>query len=219
MCPLTLPPLGVVLAGGRSSRMGEDKTLLRLDGESLVARAAAKLSQVVPEVVLADRERRLDPRWVSLPDGPGRGPVAGLLGAAAGFPNRPLLALACDLPNISTRLLALLATDDCHDWVMPRSTNGVEPLCALYRPGALAVLAQRVVASRYSLYELETERSLSGRVIESAELRLVGDPELLFANLNTPEDWTRLGHSLAGVDAAQIVETVDPGAVAIRKQQ
>lgn len=219
MCPLTFPPLGVVLAGGQSSRMGEDKTLLRLDGESLVARAAAKLSQVVPEVVLADRERRLDPRWVSLPDGPGRGPVAGLLGAAARFPNRPLLALACDLPNVSTGLLDLLATDDCHDWVMPRSTHGLEPLCAIYRPPALAVLARRVAANRYSLHELGTEESLSGRVIEAAELRRHGDPTSLFANLNTPEDWAKLGHSLGRVDAAQKVEAVDPGAVAIRKQQ
>lgn len=219
MRPLALPPLGVVLAGGQSKRMGVDKALLRLDGESLVARAAAKLAQVVPQVVVADRDRRLDARWASVPDGPGGGPVAGLLGAAALFPGRPILGLACDLPNISAHLLRLLAADDRHDWVMPKSNHGLEPLCALYRPGALAELASRAAAGRFSLHGLATATSLSGRVIEAAELRRYGDPQILFANLNTPEDWTRLGSSLRGVDPAEEVEAVDPRAVAIRKEQ
>lgn len=187
---LPLEPVGVVLAGGSSRRMGRDKTLLSAGGESLPARAARHLATVCAEVAVADRGRRLLPGLPSLPDGPGRGPAAGILGAAEAYPGRRLLVLACDLPRIPEGLLAALAQAPEADWVVPRWQEGVEPLCSLYGPAALAALGRRIARGLFALHEL-AEEDLAVRILEGGELARFGDPREIFLNLNAPEDWER----------------------------
>ena len=179
-------PVGVVLAGGSSRRMGRDKALLPLLGETLPARAARRLAAVCPEVLIADRGRGLLPGFPSLPDGPGKGPAAGLLGAASARPGRSLLVLACDLPQVPAELLAEIASLEGADAVFPRWSGGVEPLCALYGPAALAILEERVAAGRLDLHGLAASPGLRVRYLE------VEAPEEVFLNLNTPEDLKRL---------------------------
>lgn len=181
-------PVGVVLAGGASSRMGRDKALLVLDGETLVARAARKLAAVAGEVLIADRGRGYLPGYPSVEDGPGEGPAAGLLGAAGARPGRALLALACDLPEVPEALLARLAAGGGFDWVVPESERGLEPLCALYGPAALAALARRVGAGRLALNGLAEEPGLRLDRLGARELARFGAGARLFANWNRPED-------------------------------
>jgi molybdopterin-guanine dinucleotide biosynthesis protein A len=184
-------PIGVVLAGGASLRMGRDKAILPVLGETLPAWAARRLAGVCAEVVVADRGRGLLPGFSSLPDGPGRGPAAGLLGVAAAHPGRPLLVLACDLPRVPAGLLAAIASSENIDGAFPRWRGGVEPLCALYGPAALDLLASRVGLGLLALYDLPREPGLSIRFLEEAEIARFGPPEEIFLNLNTPEDWER----------------------------
>ncbi|PYQ61250.1 MAG: hypothetical protein DMF53_15460 [Acidobacteria bacterium] len=183
-------PVGVVLAGGSSRRMGRDKTLLAAGGESLPATAARRLAAVCAEVAVADRGRGLLPGLPSLPDGPGRGPAAGILGGAAAYPGRRLLVLACDLPRVPEALLAALVRPPKTDWVVPRWREGVEPLCALYGPAALAALGRRVARGLFALHEL-AEEDLAVRILEEVEIARFGDPGEIFLNLNAPEDWER----------------------------
>lgn len=186
--------IGIVLAGGASTRMGRDKGGLELEGESLAAGAARRLAAVCPDIALADRGRRLVPGLPSLPDGPGRGPAAGLLGAARAYPGRPLLALACDLPHVPVPLLAELArtfqAEDA-DWVLPRWQGGSEPLCALWGARALALLETRVARGIYALWSLAGEADLAVRWLEGDLLAAFGPPEEAFLNVNTPEELER----------------------------
>jgi molybdenum cofactor guanylyltransferase len=192
--------IGIVLAGGASRRMGRDKAGLVLDGETLAAGAARRLAAVCPQVALADRGRRLVSGLPSLPDGPGRGPAAGLLGAARAFPGHPLLALACDLPHVPIPLLAELARepDAAADWVVPRWQDGPEPLCALWGPRALAVLEARVARGTFALWSLAEEEGLQVRWLDGALLAAFGDPGALFLNVNTPEELARARRDHAG---------------------
>jgi molybdopterin-guanine dinucleotide biosynthesis protein A len=186
-------PVGLVLAGGESRRLGSDKA--RWSDAALPARAAEALAAVCAEVAVADRGRGLVPGRPSLADGPGRGPAAGILGGTAAYPGRPLLVLACDLPRVPAGLLAELTRSSGIDWALPRWTGGREPLCALYGPAALAVLAARVAAGRFALHDLD-EDGLDVRHLEGEDLQCFGDPADIFLNLNTPEDlerWRRGG--------------------------
>jgi molybdenum cofactor guanylyltransferase len=202
------PPVGVVLAGGESRRMGQDKALLETPGrdgntgntgESLPAAAARRLATVCPEVAVADRGRSLLPGFPSLADGPGRGPAAGILGAAAAYPGRSLLVLACDLPRVPAGLLAAFtALAEAGDWIVPRWDGGLEPLCALYGPAALAALAVRVGQGRFALHDLDREPGLAVRHLETAAIARFGPPAELFLNLNTPIDWERYASAVAG---------------------
>lgn len=171
--------------------MGRDKTGIRLDGETLAARAAALLAAVAPEVVIADAGRGLLPGLPSLPDGPGRGPAAGLLGAARAFPDRPLLALACDLPLVPRALLEDLARSAGVDWAVPRRGDRLEPLCALYTPAALAALEARVARGDFALHRL-AEEDLAVRILAEDDLARFGRLEEMLLNVNTPEDLERL---------------------------
>ena len=174
MLPRTV---GVVLAGGASTRMGRDKALLELDGETLLASTARRLGEVCDEVLIADAGRNLLPG--SVPDGPGQGPVAGILGAARARQGARLLVLAVDLPRVPVSLLEELAGSDA-DLAVPRWDRGLEPLCALYGPAALAALEERVGRGRLDLRTLAETPGLRVLYLE--------DPGEVFLNLNRPGD-------------------------------
>jgi molybdopterin-guanine dinucleotide biosynthesis protein A len=157
--------------------MGRDKALLELGGETLLASAARRQREVCEEVIVADAGRGLLPG--SVPDGPGQGPVAGILGAALARPGERLLILAVDLPRVPVSLLKELAGSDA-DLAIPRWKAGLEPLCALYGPAALEALAERVGRGRLDLRTLAEEPGLRVRYLEA--------PGEVFLNLNRPED-------------------------------
>jgi molybdopterin-guanine dinucleotide biosynthesis protein A len=196
-----LETVGVVLAGGDSRRMGQDKAELAVGGATLTARAARRLLGVCPRVAIADRGRGLMADLPCLPDGPGAGPAAGILGAALAWPGHPLLVLACDLPCVPEGLLRELAFcppaagEDDADWVVPRWERGLEPLCAFYRPAALAALAAAVARGVAAPHRLGEAGGLRVRYLEGERLRRFGPPADLFLNLNTAHDlerWQRL---------------------------
>jgi len=181
--------VGVVLAGGASRRMGRDKATLLFEGETLAARAARKLAPVVATVVIADRNRGTVPGFPSVEDGPGAGPAAALLGAAAAHPGAALLVLACDLPHLPVELLrALLKLDPEADLILPRSPRGLEPLCGLYRPRALAALAERVAGGELALHSLVEREGLRTVLWAGDGWADYGDPGEVFANWNGPGD-------------------------------
>jgi molybdopterin-guanine dinucleotide biosynthesis protein A len=188
----------VVLAGGASRRLGRDKATLDAGGETLAARAARKLSAVCAEVAVADRGRGLLPGLPFLSDGPGAGPAAGILGAAETHPGRPLLVLACDLPAVPVALLAELAREGAADWCVPRWEEGIEPLCALYRPRALTALADAVAAGEMAPHRLAVHPALAVRYLEGEVLAHFGEPRAMFLNLNDPGDLARWDRSRAG---------------------
>ncbi len=195
---------GVVLAGGASRRMGRDKAQLEVAGASLGEHAARRLAAVAAEILVADGGRRSVPGRRSIADGPGAGPAAGILAAAELCPGRDLLVLACDLPLVPPALLERLARPTVADARVPRwqaAARGpcVEPLCALYRPAALARLAARVAAGGPASRALALHRlfgDLEIRYLEAEELRRFGPPEEVFLNLNRPADLERISPTL-----------------------
>lgn len=183
----TVGGIGAVLAGGASRRMGHDKARLRLDGQSLAARAVECLKQVVDEVVVADRGRRLVRGVSSIADGPGAGPAAGILGVAAAYPGRPLLVLACDLPGVPAAFLAALL-DEPGDFVVASRGGRLEPLAALYRPAALAALAEQVRGGVSAIKHLVEAPGLAVQRLDEDALADRGFVPEIFQNLNTPAD-------------------------------
>lgn len=191
--------LGLLLAGGASSRLGRDKAPLILPGGSLSFAENARnlLAEAGLPVVVAARglarAELLLPGCTAVADGPGRGPAAALLGAQEAFPEASFLALACDMPALPASLLQYLSARE-GDWVVPAWTDPdtgeerLEPLCAVYRPPALAALSRRVAAGRLDLRGLAAESALSIRYLSTAELAPFGDPRRIFGNINERED-------------------------------
>ena len=149
----TNPVFGLVLAGGKSRRMGSDKALLRRAGMSQLDYVTELLSSVVDEVFVSARQDQADDPERSryalvLDDYDDIGPLAGILSALEQYPNTDWLVLACDLPNVEQETLEYLLRK--HDTRRPftafRSTHDdlPEPLCAIYNAGSEVVLHEYV---------------------------------------------------------------------------
>lgn len=195
----------VVLAGGRSLRMGQDKRELLVDGRSLVERCLHLVCSLPYPVLLANRtgcpENRAEYHKYTFQycpdDRDGRGPAAGLLGAANSRPNCALLAIASDLPFISRPLLRALvvrATERNSDVVVPKTPDGLHPLVTYYSAAALEQLRKQVGEGRFGLQSLlhGAGEELKVDRVTANDLGL-SNPDFLrqLFNCNTPNDWQR----------------------------
>ena len=136
---------GLVLAGGRSRRMGTDKALVEIAGRPLVRRIAERLAAVCTEVLVAPGERRLwGLPWQQVDDRvSGEGPLAGILGGLH-VAGTPLMAVAAvDMPAVDGGLYRTLADawDGRQVAVVPVADGRPQPLHAVYATASLPQFA------------------------------------------------------------------------------
>ena len=176
---------GFVVAGGRSRRMGSDKALLRWGNGTLLDHAIARLQAVTDDVrILCGAVPSYQDRGLPvITDGPG-GPGA-LVGILAGLLalERPLgLFLAVDLPHVDVPWLRrLLELGGDADVVVPRTSRGDEPLCAVYARTCLASVRDRVARG-----ELKMTGFWAGLRVTQLEAA-----DRLVLNVNEPADYER----------------------------
>jgi molybdopterin-guanine dinucleotide biosynthesis protein A len=151
------PPLyGLVLAGGRSTRMQRDKATLVYQGGATQLDAAMKLlaGRVSRAFVSVRRDQAGDATRAAygqiVDHGDVEGPIAGITAALAAHPDKAWLVLACDLPFLDARTLDALiaARNPSRAATAFKSTHDAlpEPLCAIYEPRARELLAAHVAA-------------------------------------------------------------------------
>lgn len=187
---------GIVLAGGKSARMGRDKRHLVINGETLLARTLSRLRPLVDEVLVVVRERDalppVDARIVT-DRYPGMGVLAGVHAGLAAAHNPWAYVVAGDMPLLNPDLLRAMAAlaDETCDVVVPRWQVEMEPLHALYRPAACAPAAEAALrAGRrriIAFYPHVRVREMG----EAAVARI--DPKgRSFFNVNTQAEWCLL---------------------------
>lgn len=186
---------GLVLAGGRSTRMGVDKALLRVGGRTLAARALAVLATVCDEVLVASGDgRRLDDLAVAqVADAlPEAGPLGGIVAGLEAAHHELVAVVAVDLPYANAALLELLAGRwSGEPAVVARADGRLQPLHAVYTRAAAPLLRARLVEGQRSI--TRALHALRARVVEPVEWA-PADPAGRFAlNVNRPEDLAELG--------------------------
>lgn len=188
---------GAVLTGGASTRMGRDKARVLLGGVPCATRVARVLASLCGEVLLVGGSPPVDAPGRRVPDP--EGPVCALRGLAAALEASrapQVLVVATDLPLVTSELLLALVAWPEADAVVPRSSEGPHPLCALYRRDAvLDVARERLAAGR-----LEVQGMLDAvdtGWLGPDDLARVDPRGLALSNLNSPEDLARAEASLA----------------------
>lgn len=179
---------GLVLAGGLSRRMGQDKALLDNDGRTQLDVAVSLIGAVTDKQFVSARSAQSgDPGRARYPLIVDRyenlGPVAGILSAMDTHDDVDWLVLACDLPNLDRPTLEFLVAHrhTTKPFVAYRSAHDglPEPLCAIYRRGGDALIrnfvADGVVCPRKILIRSDT------LLLEQPNPRALD-------NVNTPED-------------------------------
>ena len=190
---------GLLLAGGKSSRMGRDKASLVVgaDGITQARRGADLLDKFCERTFVSLRDGQTAPEGAQglevLVDSPlAQGPLSGILAAFQKDPEAAWLVLACDLPFISEQVLSHLIahrkSNDAPPFVaFASSSDGLpEPLCAIYEPSARAVLERHAARGHFCPRHILIE--------EKADLIALpeGAAEAL-TNLNTPQDLEEAG--------------------------
>ena len=201
---------GAVLVGGQSRRMGADKAMLPVGGQSLLQRVVAVLREVADELLIvgASGERTVAGLGGRSVDDliSGVGPLGGIYTALSTARYSHCLVVACDMPFLSTNLLRHLGRQAVGwDAVVPRRQEGLEPLHAVYSRSCLKPI-QRMLANGV-LSPLDLFPLVRVRYLETYELALYDPGGLSFVNLNTPADL-----ALAGLMPVSSVERERPAA-------
>ncbi len=195
----------VILAGGKSSRMGTDKALLEYDGRYFIEQIADELSRFEERIIargsnpgiLGDIERV----WKVIPDlYPEHGPLGGLHAALSACESDALFVATCDMPLMGCELArklcaAMQDTDDggnrvdAYDVVISVGSDGkVHPLCGVYRKSAIPVLEEQIASDRNRVMEALKKLRVNYVTIDSPALARQ------LANINTLEDYEKLKH-------------------------
>ena len=197
----TLEMNGVVLAGGKSSRMRREKAFLPAEGtgfKTLLTRQVELLQEIgLSEVLVSLRRGMISPdpglRVVHDPT-EGLGPLSGIVSAMLLAPERHLLVLAVDLGRIDAQFLrSVIARSSDSSGAAPRALGRWEPLCAVYPPHALAsaeeVLASPTRSPSALVAQLAREGVMNGYLVPTGErdrLRSWNLPEDLPAGVRYP---------------------------------
>ena len=188
-----LPAACVILAGGRSSRMGRDKATLRVGSRRLVDLVAARVGPLFAERWIAVGSRALHPPrgWTAVRDRfPGAGPLAGVHAAMRAARRPFLFVVACDMPSVSPRVVRFLWSRRGRAGAVPEGPGGPEPLCAFYARSLLPAIERRLGSgSARSVRALIRLRGV--RRVGWGRLRGLDPAGEGFASLNRPQDLRR----------------------------
>jgi molybdopterin-guanine dinucleotide biosynthesis protein A len=183
---------GIVLAGGKSSRMGSDKSLLIWNGITLVERAIELLRPLCSQVIISSNNYVYDftgcETW---PDElPHQAPIIGIYSCLKRSITEVNIMLSCDMPCVSADMLEhLLGCSGKGDVVVPIHNGFMEPLCGIYKRSVLSQLEKQI-----DIYEFSLHRFIESCPHHYAEIneKFPFYNNRLFLNINTPDELRQL---------------------------
>jgi len=187
----------IILAGGNSHRMGQNKALINIGGHPLVEIMAKRASPPAEKVFISANSPEpfsFLPFQV-VPDlCPNQGPLSGLQAVMRGHIYTLYIALACDLPRLPASLISrMLDVAEGFDAVIPRTSDGMaHPLAAVYRRTCLPVIEDALRKKANKVIDVFPEGRLRIRWMEPAEGKFTDED---MVNINTPEDLRRFAGS------------------------
>lgn len=190
----------IVLAGGKSSRMGENKAFLPFGDRPLINRVMDELRPHFEDLIMVTNEPE---RYMTLEDvrlvsdvHAHQGPLGGIFSGLLASRGRHNLVVSCDMPFLNHLLLDYLWS--LRDWgevVVPLTHEALSPMCAIYDRHVLPSLYEALQAGERKVMGLFPR--LKVHYVREDEL-LPYDPQLLsFRNVNTPEDYRQALAELA----------------------
>lgn len=181
---------GVLLAGGKSRRMGQDKARLQLNGQTLFERSLELLQQFFPHVLIAgDRPDLARPGIPAIADLYPGSALGGLYTGLRAATTDWIFVAPCDMPYPDARIVrCLLANRAGVDAVVPRTAEGYEPVFALYHKNCLLLMDRMLRQNQFRIYDF----------YQQIAIRYLAPPELpdgwrrALININTPEQLAQI---------------------------
>lgn len=176
----------VILAGGRSRRMGQDKATIEIAGETLFARTLATMRRLFSRVLIAGNRPDLVRADVPcVPDIYPGSALGGIHGGLSAAPTDWIFVAPCDLAFPDPDLVRIiLGHKEGHDIVVIKTPDGLEPVFALYHKNCLAAMEKMLEQGNYRIYDFYDQVRVC---YLDAEILPVSW-KIALLNLNTPED-------------------------------
>lgn len=182
---------GIILAGGKNSRMGYEKALLQIGGRRIIEVVSSMLRQLTREVLIVSGNEDIYFPYcdrVVKDIEPGRGPIGGIYTGLVSASSDRSLVVACDMPFVSLSLGRLLAgATDGYDIVVPKYRGYPEPLFAVYSKTCIEPICKQIARCDYRVTGFYKDMRV--KYIEEDMMRQVESQlERAFFNVNTPAD-------------------------------
>jgi molybdopterin-guanine dinucleotide biosynthesis protein A len=185
---------GVILAGGESRRLGRNKALLRIGGQTLIERVLESIAPIAAEVIvvvaspeqaaalpLPSEKRVVSDRY------PGCGSLGGIYTGLSASREPWVLLVACDMPFLNPTLLRrLMAMRRGVDAVVPRLEGQPEPLHALYSKTCLGPMERMLQAGQLKIAPLF--EAVRVRYVDEGTIDRIDPDHRSFFNVNSPAD-------------------------------
>ncbi len=187
---------GVLLAGGQSRRMGQDKRLVLVDGVSLFQRVLSIFEQVFTETIVVVAQHSSVTEGLShrvVTDViPGKGPVGGLH-TGLFYSREPFVFLAaCDMPFLEIaliqRICQLSKESDNADACMFELSTGIQPMQGVYSQKCISSLESMIRNDQLSMQGLLNRTELKVQTLDQAKIEDLDPNFVSFMNINTPSD-------------------------------
>jgi molybdenum cofactor guanylyltransferase len=198
---MTASVAGVIVAGGRASRMGgRDKAFAAVGGEPIAVRTVRLFRELFPQVIVAtnrpERYRGLGVETV-IDRFPGCGPLAGIHAALLASRHAHAFVAACDMPGLDASVIRFLVARVADaDAVVPCWEGDVEPLHAVYAARCLPAIEASLRTGRHALRDFLATIRVDW--VSEADLRAVRGAAASLTNVNTPEELAAVGGRFEG---------------------
>lgn len=183
---------GIVLSGGKSSRMGMDKGIMELEGKKMVQYVLDALAPVVDKIIIIANNNHYNdfgyPVYEDLIKD--CGPMGGIHTGLTYSNTMKNMVLSCDIPFITSKMISyIIAESGDYEITIPKHENKLEPLCAVYSKKCGDKLKELLERKEWKMQE-------ALQYFNTQQLRLSGAKEIArnFININTPRDFINQSH-------------------------
>ncbi len=185
---------GVILAGGKSSRMGVNKAFIEIGGKRIIDRQIDIFKNIFKEVIIVSKKRgeysfpgvRVVTDIVDF-----FSPLSGIYTGLKSAEYERAFVVACDMPFLNRELIEYqIGFSEEFDVVVPQPGGNFEPLHAVYSKTCLPLIDEMLRQRNFRIYDFYNRVKL--KIIDDSEIRKFDPGMLSFANVNTMDDLERI---------------------------
>jgi molybdopterin-guanine dinucleotide biosynthesis protein A len=181
---------GIILSGGKSIRMGENKAFIEIEGVPIIHRIHTLFKNLFLETIIVTNQKDLFSNLESriyndlLPQ---RGVLGGLYTGLFFSSFQYSFCVACDMPFLKEKVIEYLIKDiEGYDVIVPRTTDGLQPLHAIYSKNCLGPIKKVIEQEKFKIIDIYP--MVNVKIIKDEEFKSLDPMGESFININTPEE-------------------------------
>ena len=187
----------IILAGGKSQRMGSNKAFLKYGDTTFIEHQVMMLSKIFDEIILSANDANIYTS-LKLPVVsdviPGKGPLSGICAGLKSATSSHAFVIACDMPFVDEKLILYLKSQiNGYDVVVPKTSRGLEPMHAFYSKNCIQPMYHCIEEGRLRIIDFFSEVKV--KIVDEKEFAGLDASLQSLVNLNTPEEYEKYCNS------------------------